>query len=145
MLDVLGPGPVVAVGPRVIGWTCKMDDQETSVIWSLDVRTGNVELTRKIPYPFPIKLGSNQMEGFDYRLGPDGMIWTYMAFAPERPVGANGHLVRIDPKNATVRVVGKIRSHTGVLAFAGDDVYLGTWAKLRRIRGVLARPAPAEE
>jgi len=138
VLGVLGPGPVVSVGPRVIGWTCKMGDKETSIIWSLDVRTGEVEFTRKIPYRFPIKLGSNQMEGFDFRLGPDGMIWTYMGFAPERPVGANGYLVRIDPKDASVRVVGKIPSHTGVLAFAGNDVYLGTWAQLRRIKGLLA-------
>ena len=143
VLGVLGPGPVVAVGHRVLGWTCRMDDKEASIIWSLDVRTGTVEFTRKIPYPFPLKLGDNQMEGFDFRLGPDGMIWTYMAFAPERPVGANGYLVRIDPKDASVKVVGKIPSHTGVLAFAGNDVYLGSWAKLRRIKGVLSDMKPA--
>ena len=143
VLGVLGPGPVVSVGHRVIGWTCRMGDKETSIIWLLDVRTGEVEFTRTIPYRFPIKLGSNQMEGFDFRLGPDGMIWTYMGFAPSRPVGADGYLVRIDPKDASVKVVGKIRSHTGVLAFAGNDVYLGSWAKLRRIKGVLSDMKPA--
>ena len=125
VLDVLGPGPLVSVGPRVIGWTQKMGDKETSIVWSLDVRTGNVDFTRKIPFPFPIKLGSNQQEHFDYRLGPDGKIWTFTATS-------NGHLIRMNPADGLVEVVGWIQ-YGGRMAFSGNDIYLSQTPQLRRI------------
>jgi len=135
VLNVIGPGPVAAVGHRVIGWTQQMGQSESSVIWGLNVRTGEVIFRNSIPYPLPIKLGSNQKENFDFRLGPDGHIWTMLAFESPRDL-TGGHLVRIRPNDGSVGVVGKIR-HSGRLAFSGNDVYLSGYPQLRRIAGVI--------
>jgi hypothetical protein len=61
--------------------------------------------------------------------GPDGFVWTYL-----RDV-----LVRIDPKDATVYVVGKIIP-VGYPTFVGRDIYLSGPEQLRRVRNVV--PAP---
>jgi hypothetical protein len=55
--------------------------------------------------------------------GPDGFFWTYL----------KNVLVRIDPKDATVHVVGKI-DPPGFLTFVGNDLYLSGTEQLRRIR-----------
>ena len=57
--------------------------------------------------------------------GPDGFFWTYL-----RDV-----LVRIDPRDASVHVVGKV-DPVGHPTFAGNDLYLSGSTQLRRIRNV---------
>lgn len=135
VLDVIGPGPVAAVGPRVIGWTQPMGQTQTSIIWAINAASGEVLYRRQIPFPLPLKLGSNQRENFDFRLGPEGRIWTFMAF--EDPASlSHGHLVKIDPADGSVDVVGKLR-HGGRLAFSGNDIYLSGYPQMRRIKHIL--------
>jgi hypothetical protein len=60
--------------------------------------------------------------------GPDGFIWTYIKDV----------LVRINPQDARIHVVGKIepvRSPT----FVGNDLYLSGSERLRRIRNVVEK------
>ena len=59
------------------------------------------------------------------RAGPDGFVWTYLKDV----------LVRIDPKDVSVHVVGRIVP-VGYPTFVGKDVYLSGSEQLRRIRGI---------
>ena len=47
-------------------------------------------------------------------------------------------LVRIDPEDARVQVVGKV-DPVGHPTFVGDDIYLSGHEQLRRIRDVVPR------
>lgn len=131
-LDVVakakGPGPVLPAGPgRVIGWTENPADEKTSILYGVDVARRQVAFRKTIPFPLPVSIGSNQRENWDFRSGPDGMIWTFVS---------STILVRIDPKDASVHPVGRI-SPAGRIAFAGRDVYLAGRESLRRVRGVV--------
>lgn len=57
--------------------------------------------------------------------GPDGFIWTYLKDV----------LVRLDPKEANVDVVGRI-DPVGHPTFVGHDLYLSGPEQLRRIRKI---------
>ena len=106
-------------------------------------------------------------------LGPDGMAWTFTG-ARQNPVnpesrwhyaytnctvvtdekapkgfrlkGMNCALVRIDPKDGAIHVVGKV-THTGMMAFVGRDLYLAGGDKyllhhnkyLRRAKGIVPK------
>jgi hypothetical protein len=58
--------------------------------------------------------------------GPDGFIWTWLKDV----------LVRINPDDASVQVVGRI-APVGSLTFVGRDLYLSGPEQLRRIRNVV--------
>jgi outer membrane protein assembly factor BamB len=60
--------------------------------------------------------------------GPDGFVWTHLKDV----------LVRIDPKDARVHVVGKI-DPVGWPTFVGNDIYLSGSQQLRRIRNAVPR------
>ena len=57
--------------------------------------------------------------------GPDGFVWTWL----------NDVFVRIDPKDASVHVVGKV-DPPGQPTFVGRDVYFAGPEQLRRIRDI---------
>jgi hypothetical protein len=125
--DANGAGLVVGVGePRVIGWTENPAESKTSILYGADAVTGEVAFRKTLPVRLPVRIGSNQQEPFDFRLGPDGMVWTFMGRT----------LVRIDPDDATVHPVGTV-GRGGPIAFSGGDVYMGGTTELRRIGGVL--------
>jgi len=120
-----GTGFLVAAGrDRVLGMTAI--DDKSSVLYGVHVESGEVAFAKRIPFGMDVRIGSNQREPWDYRLGPDGHVWTFI-----RRV-----LVRIDPKDASVRVVGR-PARGGRLAFAGQDVYLSGTETLRRARGLV--------
>ena len=126
---VLGPGPIAwAGGNRVIGWTNDPADGNKSILYGVDVEKGLVAWKTPLPFKLPLKIGSNQKEHWDFRLGPDGRIWTFMGKDAKT-------LVRIDPRTAVVEGVAKV-SIAGRLAFSLPDVYLSGTTFLRRIRGV---------
>jgi len=123
-----GTGPIVAVGEkRLIGWTVEPGQAEASRLYCVHIAGPRLLWTHRLPWPLPVGLGSNQQEAWDFRLGPDGHVWTFLA----------GCLVRIDPANGRIQPVGKL-SPGGPLAFAGKDVYLGGMASLRRIRNLMS-------
>jgi len=123
-----GAGLVAGVGgDRVIGWTEDPKNGKASILYGVDVRTGEVAFRKALPCPLPVSIGSNQQEAFDFRLGPDGRVWTYMA----------GTLVRINPADGVIQPVGKF--HPGRIAFAGRDIYLSGSSALRRVKGVVPK------
>jgi hypothetical protein len=124
-----GPGPVLGVGgARVIGWTENPADENASVLYGVDAVARKVEWTKPLPFPLPVRIGGNQQDRWDFRLGPDGRVWTFM--------GKGDTLVRIDPADGSVEVLGRLKSG-GPLAFSGNDLYLGGSEELRRVKGVL--------
>ena len=143
-----GTGPVVGVGPeRVIGWTVNPDDAKeveqggrkrtvygSSILYGADVATGEVAWRKILPYPLPVGIGSNQKERFDFRLGPDSAVWTFI----------DDVLVRIEPANARIDVLGATRFTNwnkphggGRIAFSGRDIYLSNHRPLRRIPNIV--------
>ena len=122
-----GPGPIAAAGEgRLLGWTEDPGDAKRSILYGVDVARREVAFRKVVPFALPVRIGSNQRERWDFRVGPDGCVWTFLP---------GDVLVRIDPNDATIRVVGRVRPG-GRLAFAGRDIYLAGSADLRVVRGV---------
>ncbi len=111
-------------GSRIVGWTEDPEDENASVLYAVDAQGPRLLYRRRLPVRLPVALGSNQQEAWDFRLGPDGMIWTFM----------QGVLVRIDPGDGSLHRVGKPDS-PGPLAFSQGRVYLGGTTALRRLVG----------
>jgi len=119
-----GTGPIVAVGgSRIVGWTENPQDAKASILYAVDVRGPTLIYRTDLPFPLPVAIGSNQQEAWDFRLGPDGHIWTFM----------DNVLVRIAPEDGAIRVVGR-PTRPGPLAFAAGRVYLGGTTAVRRIK-----------
>jgi hypothetical protein len=121
-----GSGVIAAAGgTRVLGWTENPDDPKSSFLYLADLEAGKVLWRRTLPAALPVAIGSNQMEPFDFRPGPDGRVWTFI----------DSRLVRIAPGDGAVEVLGRL-PRGGPVAFVGGDVYLGGQAALRRIKGM---------
>ncbi|MBI2925661.1 MAG: hypothetical protein HYY24_08150 [Verrucomicrobia bacterium] len=100
------------------------------LLYGIDGSTGDV-LFRK-PLPWPVSVDDHwphwvdpSYEYLSLTRGPDGFIWTYL----------KNVLVRIDPQDARIHVVGKLEP-VGYPTFVGNDVYLSGSEQLRRIRRI---------
>jgi hypothetical protein len=103
----------------------------------VDTNTGAV-LFRE-PLPWPVSTDNYwphwvdpSYEYLDLVRGPDGFVWTHL----------KNVLVRIDPKDTSVIVLGKIEPGTreasgGHPTFVGRDLYLSGPEPLRRIRSLV--------
>jgi len=152
-----------AGGSRLIGIAPFPQDNSIWLLYGLDVESGKVAFTKKLPgIPEDSKVDSaGLLHSYRSELvnAPDGSIWMKHL----------GVLLRIDPKNAHVVVVGRpVRSAdategvagfnledrktvdsvklikavgapatVGCMTFSGRDLYLGGTSSLRRIRGIL--------
>ena len=123
-----------------------------SILYKVNVETGEVVWTKRLPYPVGFRTNENfaGQDGFDFRLGPDGKVWTFTgarfnrvnpksrwhyAYTNCKTVldesaadgfrleGLTCALVRIDPQGGAIDVVGTV-THTGQMAFVGRDLYL---------------------
>jgi len=170
-------GPVAGVGgPFVLGLTCCPADREgakegrfalsygyadrSSILYKVNVETGQVVWTKPLPYPAGFRMNENaiRQDGFDFRLGQDGKVWTFTGgkFTPVNPekdwhfsyLGRDLSLVRIDPQDGRVDVVGKL-DRGGEIAFSGRDILLSGGCKylekdnihLRRLRNIVPQGA----
>ena len=147
---------------------------QRSILYKANVETGEMVWTKKLPYPVGLSTDENfcNHEGYDFRLGPDGMVWTFTGARricvnpgkrwyytyvnatvtrdeklPDgyRLDGMNVTLVRIDPRDGAIHVVGKV-SHGGQMAFVGRDLYMSSDKRLahhnkhlRRIRNAVPK------
>lgn len=128
-------GLIIEVAPgRMLGLTMEKAEGKsggTGLLYGVDVTTGEVLLRKALPWP----VGTDpywphwvdpSYEVLDLVRGPDGLLWTYLKDV----------LVRIDPKDASVHVVGKMKQ-PGWPTFIGNDVYFSGSEQLRRIRNIV--------
>jgi len=122
---------------RILGLTTSGTERGkpgSGLLYGVDVTSGEVLFRKLLPsavstddyWPHWV---DPSYEYLDLVRGPDGFIWTYL----------KNILVRIDPTDASVHVVGKI-DPVGHPTFVGNDVYLSGPEQLRRIRKI----APAQ-
>jgi hypothetical protein len=122
-------GLIAEVAPgRLLGLTSAPERSEGSILYGVDAASGEVLFTKALPSP--ISTDSHWPHWVDpsyeyngFVRGPDGFVWSYLKDV----------LVRIDPKDAAVHVVGKI-DPAGWPTFVGRDLYLSGNEQLRRIR-----------
>ena len=132
-------GLIVEVAPgRLLGLTLKGKRSDRSIFYGVDVAKGEVLLTKELPSPVSVDAYwphwvDPSYEYHTFVLGPDGFVWTYLKDV----------LVRIDPKDADVHVVGRI-DPLDWPTFVGRDLYLSGSETLRRIRNI-ARSAQGGE
>jgi hypothetical protein len=107
---------------------------ESGLLYGVDSKTGATLFTKPLPWPvstddyWPHWVDPSY-EYVDLVRGPDGFFWTFL----------KNVLVRIDPNDAEVHVVGKIEP-VGYPTFVGRDLYFSGAEQLRRIRNIA--PAP---
>jgi len=125
-------GLVAEVAPgRLLGLTSERQHADRSILYGVDVATGDVLFRKALPWPVSTDAYWPHWvdPSYEYEhltLGPDGFVWTYLKDV----------LVRIDPTDASVHVVGKI-APVGYPTFVGKDVYLSGPEQLRRIRNIV--------
>jgi len=125
-------GLIAEVAPgRLLGLTSDPEQRDRSILFGVDVTKGETLFTKGLPSPVSIDAHwphwvDPSYEYHAFVRGPDGFVWTYLKEA----------LVRIDPKDTTVRILGKI-DPIGWPTFVGHDLYLAGSEQLRRIRNIL--------
>lgn len=125
-------GPIVGVGgARVMGLLKDPEDVKRTIMYGVDVETGEVLFRKTLAVALPVGIDADTYGYWDCRMGPDGHVWTYFA----------GTLVRIRPDDGKVLPVA--RGPSGRMAFSGADLYLSGREELRVVRGVLASRAEA--
>ena len=120
----------VAAG-RLLGLASDRERADRSILYGVDVTKGETLFTQELPSPVSTDASwphwvDPSYEYHAFLPGPDGFVWTYLKDV----------LVRIDPKDASVHVVGKV-DPVGWPTFVGRDVYLSGSEQLRRIRNVV--------
>jgi hypothetical protein len=100
------------------------------LLYGVDVATGEVLFRKTLPWRVSLDdywphWVDPSYEYLSLTRGPDGFIWTYL----------KDMLVRIDPQDTRVHVVGKIEP-PGRPTFVGRDLYLSGTEQLRRLRGI---------
>jgi len=136
-------GLIVETAPgRLLGLTvegAEYGKPGNGVLYGVDVATGEVLFRKTLPWRVSVDdhwphWVDPSYEYLSFARGPDGFIWTYLKDV----------LVRIDPKDAAVHVVGKI-APVGSPTFVGNDLYFSGSESLRRIRGIVPAPKPSDQ
>jgi outer membrane protein assembly factor BamB len=121
---------VEAMPGRLLGLTSQADQRRQSLLYGVDLTTGETLFTKSLPSPVSVDAHwphwvDPSYEYHAFARGPDGFVWTWLKDV----------LVRIDPGDASVHVVGRV-TPVGWPTFVGDDLYLSGSEPLRRIRGI---------
>jgi hypothetical protein len=121
-------GPVVEVAPgRLLGTTEDPMVETGGLLYGVDIDTGEVLFTKKLPHSLRFAWGHGTTQ-WDFGRGPDGRVYTYLGNV----------LVRIEPDDAEVQVLGRLK-RPGRFCFLGTDLYLAGDQSVRRLRGIAAR------
>ena len=119
---------------RLLGLTTDPEDPDCSILYGVDLTAGEVLFRKTLPSRVSTDVYWPHWVDPSYvyehlTLGPDGFVWTYLQDV----------LVRINPKDARVHVVGRI-DPVGYPTFVGKDVYLSGSEGLRRVRNIVEFP-----
>ena len=124
-------GLITEVAPGLLlGLTSDPANAQCSILYGADITTGEVRFRKSLPSPVSTDAYWPHWvdPSYEYHVfvrGPDGLVWTYLKDV----------LVRIDPEDASVQVVGTI-DPVGWPTFVGRDLYLSGNEQLRRIRNL---------
>ena len=122
--NISGTGPIVTVDDRhVLGWASHPSVAGRSILYLVDIVSREIVYKKVVPYAMPVSIESTRTEAWDYRMGKDGMLWTFM----------DDVLVRVTPDDGCIEVIGRVAP--GQIAFLGDDLYLGGENAIRRVVG----------
>jgi hypothetical protein len=104
------------------------------VLYGVDVTTSEALFRKTLPWRVSVDdywphWVDPSYEYLSLTRGPDDFIWTYL----------KNVLIRIDPRDTRIHVVGKI-DPVGLPTFVGNDLYFSGSEHLRRIRNLT--PAP---
>jgi len=124
-------GLVIDVAPdRLLGLTLDPERPKAAILYGVDITTGDVLFRKTLPWPVSENRWYRRRDKTpDFVPSPDGFVRAFLKNA----------LVRINPKDASVHVAGRI-DVPGSPTFVGNDVYFTGTHHLRRIRNIV--PAP---
>ncbi|MHC4165333.1 MAG: NHL repeat-containing protein [Planctomycetota bacterium] len=116
---------------RLLALTSNAEHRDRSVLYGVDVTTGEVLFTRDLSSPVSVdSYWPHWVDpSYEYNAfirGPDGFVWTYLKDV----------LVRVNPDDTSVHVVGRM-DPVGWPTFVGNDVYFSGLEQLRRIRNIV--------
>jgi hypothetical protein len=126
------PGKLVLAGDHRTGWDTdrwKQGKHEYSCLCTVDMETRKV--TRVVKLPGLLACRREYGWHTDFKLGPDGMIYTFYDDA----------LVRIDPETLAITAISKV-APIGCITFAGSDIYLSGTPHFRRVVGAVGPAKP---
>lgn len=125
-----GPGPIVYhPSGLIIGYTQDPENPKGSLLYAIRYPEKQVVATRKIAVPLPFEIGSNQLEAWDFVLGPDRNVWTFI----------KDTLVKISPDTLEYEVVTRLKQNEiGPMAFVGNDLYIAGGLTLKKISNIIA-------
>jgi hypothetical protein len=114
---------------RLLGITYAAGNRAAGVLFGVEIPSGKV-LWRK-PIPYGVDFEFDQGIGkWDFQKGPDGFIWATIR------CGKQSVLARIDPRDATVHVLGSMEP-AGKIAFVGRDLYMAGTVQIRRLKNAV--------
>jgi hypothetical protein len=127
-------GPCIEVAPgRMFGITWPGKNRTSGVLYGVEVPSGKVFFTKEIPFCVPFDWWQGTGD-WDFLTGPDGFLWATVNDGKTRAIA------RIDPRDASVQIVGKVNP-LGHMAFVGNDLYLTGTTQIRRIDSIVKPPA----
>lgn len=112
------PGPIEEVlpGGLVIG------HHDKGLLYGLSAKTGEVLWEKAVPEGPITSFSQVRRHAYTFRRGPKGYLWCFLGQA----------LVRIDPRDARVDVIGRMRPSQ--LAFVGEGIYAAGGNRLQRLK-----------
>jgi hypothetical protein len=119
------PGPIVEALPGlVMGHT--VDAEDTPLLYGFDPSTGEILWTKSVPSPPVTAFSLVRRQAYSFRRGPQGFVWSFF----------DNSLVRIDPRDAHVEVIGRLSSgvRPAQLAFAHGKLFLAGGSHIRQIK-----------
>jgi hypothetical protein len=121
--DIVGTGPIVAIdNQHVFGWASHPAEAGRSILYLADIPAKTVVYTKELPFAMPVTPDSLRTEAWDFRMGPDGAIWTFLDDA----------LTRITPLDGCIDVLGKVEP--GQIAFSNGAILLGGQPQVRSVK-----------
>ncbi len=129
-------GPLLEVAPgRMLGITWAGRGRKNgAVVYGISVPDGKVYFNKPIPWGIGFDWGQG-IEPWGFATGSDGFIWATLT---NTDGWKGGVLVRIDPRNANIEVIGST-DRLGAIAFIGRDAYLAGTTEIRCLRNVVPR------
>jgi hypothetical protein len=119
------PGPIVEALPGlVIGHT--NDADSGPLLYGFDPESGKILWTKPVPSPPVTAFSLVRRQAYSFRRGPEGHIWTFF----------DNTLVRIDPRDVHVEVVGRLPggARPAQLAFAQGKLFLAGGSHVQQIK-----------